>query len=144
MRYLLDTNIIAEPTKPQPDANVLDRLTQLAQEVAISSVTWHELWFGIERLPPSKKRRSLEDYLHGLQATDLPILAYTHRAARWFAAERARLMTLGRSPAYADGQIAAIAQTNNLILVTRNISDFCNFDELIVENWFEPDKIEEM
>jgi predicted nucleic acid-binding protein len=48
MRYLLDTNIIAEPTKPRPNQEVLDRLTQVAGDVAISSVTWHELWFGTE------------------------------------------------------------------------------------------------
>lgn len=43
MRYLLDTNVIAEPTKPQPNQQVLNRFTQLAEEVAISSISWHEL-----------------------------------------------------------------------------------------------------
>jgi predicted nucleic acid-binding protein len=39
MLYLLDTNIIAEPTKPQPNQNVIDRLTQNAEAVAISAVS---------------------------------------------------------------------------------------------------------
>jgi tRNA(fMet)-specific endonuclease VapC len=41
MRYLLDTNIIAEPTKPQPNQQVLDRIAQFEGEIAIFSVTWH-------------------------------------------------------------------------------------------------------
>jgi tRNA(fMet)-specific endonuclease VapC len=137
MRYLLDTNIIAEPTKPQPNQKVLDRLTQFEGEVAISSVTWHELWFGTERLAPSRRRQNLEDYLQNLVTANLPILSYTPEAAKWFASERSRLLKIGLPPSYPDGQIAAIAQVNHLILVTRNGSDFVHFDGLNLENWFE-------
>jgi tRNA(fMet)-specific endonuclease VapC len=137
MRYLLDTNIIAEPTKPQPNQKVVADLAQYSGEVAISSVSWHELWFGVERLPPSRKRQNLQEYLQNLIAADLPILPYTTEAARWFAAERSRLVKSGLSPSYADGQIAAIAQVNNLILVTRNISDYIHLQGLIIENWFD-------
>jgi tRNA(fMet)-specific endonuclease VapC len=137
MRYLLDTNIIAEPTKPQPNQQVLDKLTQLAGEVAISSVTWHELWFGAERLVPSRRRQNLEDYFQTLVEANLPILAYTPDAAKWFSRERSRLLTIGFPPAYPDGQIAAIAAVNDLILVTRNVSDFIHFDGLRIENWFD-------
>jgi tRNA(fMet)-specific endonuclease VapC len=137
MRYLLDTNIIAEPTKPQPNPQVLAQITQFAEDVAISSVTWHELWFGTERLPIGRKRQNLAAYLQNLAAENLPILPYTTAAAKWFATERSRLTKIGLSPSYPDGQIAAIAHMNNLILVTRNISDFTHFDGLSIENWFE-------
>ena len=137
MRYLLDTNIIAEPTKPQPVQPVIDRLTQFGGDLAISSVTWHELWFGIERLPISQKRQNLTDYLQNLISANLPILPYTSEAARWFAIERAHLLKIGLSPSYADGQIAAISYTNSLILVTRNVPDFIHFNGLRIENWFE-------
>jgi predicted nucleic acid-binding protein len=50
--------------------------------------------------------------------------------------ERARLIPLGLTPSYADGQIAAIAKVNNLILVTRNVADYANFQDLAIENWF--------
>ncbi len=40
-------------------------------------------------------------------------------------------------PAYADGEIAAVAVTNQLVLVTRNSRDFERFDNLRLENWFE-------
>jgi tRNA(fMet)-specific endonuclease VapC len=52
--------------------------------------------------------------------------------------ERARLIPIGLTPSYADGQIAAVAAVNQLILVTRNVSDYQNFDELVIENWFDP------
>lgn len=136
MRYLLDTNIIAEPTKLQANPQVLSRLNQFEAEVAISSVSWHELWFGTERLPASRKRQALENYLQSLVLANLPILPYTAEAARWFATERARLVPIGLSPSYPDGQIAAISAVNNLILVTRNVSDYGNFQGLVIENWF--------
>lgn len=137
MRYLLDTNILAETTKPQPNPAVLDRLNQFNQEIAIASITWHELWFGIERLPQSRKRQSLESYMDRLLTARLPILPYTAEAARWLASERSRLVALGLSPSYSDGQIASISHVNGLTLVTRNVSDFENFNELSLENWFE-------
>jgi len=66
----------------------------------------------------------------------LTILPYTLDAAIWHGKERARLSPLGQSAAFVDGQIAAIARANHLILVTRNIIDFQNFSGIEVENWF--------
>lgn len=137
MRYLLDTNIIAEPTKPQPNPTVATQLAQHYSEVAIASVSWHELWFGTERLSISRRRENLEQYLTELVDINRPILPYTTVAARWFATERSRLVSRGLTPSYPDGQIVSIASTNNLILVTRNTSDFIYFDGLQLENWFE-------
>ena len=137
MRYLLDTNIIAEPTKLEANLNVMNTLTLYSGEVAISAVSWHELWFGTDRLPPSRKRTTLETYLTNLANTGIPILPYTQEAGKWFATERSRLTSLGQTPAYADGQIASIAYVNNLILATRNTSDFIPFDGLNLENWFD-------
>ncbi|MGB3512606.1 MAG: hypothetical protein WBA93_25985 [Microcoleaceae cyanobacterium] len=44
---------------------------------------------------------------------------------------------MGKSPAFADGQVASIAFTNNLVLVTNNVSDFQDFDGLKIENLFD-------
>ena len=49
--------------------------------------------------------------------------------------ERARLEGLGRPAPYVDGQIAAIALVNDLVLVTANVKDFARFKALEVENW---------
>ncbi|MEH1915554.1 hypothetical protein [Nostoc sp.] len=57
-------------------------------------------------------------------------------ADEWFASERARLVIIGKTSAYPDGQIAAIAKVNGLILVTNNISDYTDFHELQLDNWF--------
>ncbi len=79
--------------------------------------------------------KRIKSYSYYLCATPI-ILPYCDRAAEWFAIERARLTALGRTPSYPDGQIAAIARVNDLVLVTRNVSDFADFDGLTLENWF--------
>ena len=63
------------------------------------------------------------------------MLDYDREAADWHARERARLSAAGRTPPFVDGQIAAIAYVNDLILVTANVSDFENFRGLRVQNW---------
>jgi tRNA(fMet)-specific endonuclease VapC len=88
------------------------------------------------RLPESRRKRDLSDYLTQVIQEKMIILPYCSVAAGWFAAERARLNTLGQMPSYPDGQIAAIAKVNNLTLVTRNVSDYTNFEELTIKNWF--------
>ena len=65
----------------------------------------------------------------------MPVLPYEARAAEWHAAERARLMAAGKTPAFADGQIAAVAITNGLILVTGNRPDFADFADLQTMDW---------
>lgn len=66
MRYLLDTNIIAEPSKLQPNPSLTARINQYSDQIAISAVSWHELWYGTNLLPTSRKRQLLESYLNRL------------------------------------------------------------------------------
>lgn len=134
-RYLLDTNVLSEPLRPAPDQKVLDRLRRHHDELATAAVVWHELWFGCRRLPDSDKRRAIEEYLTRVVAPSLPILSYDEPAAEWHAVERARLTRAGKTPAFADGQIAAIAATQALILVTFNRADYSDFRDLTVEDW---------
>lgn len=136
LAYLLDTNLVSEPIRPLPNSDVVTRLQAEAGTVAIAAVTWHELWYGVLRMPPSHKRTIIERYLIDTVRKEIPILPYDQAAAEWFAQERARLVGTGRTPAYADGQIAAIAAANNLTLVTHNTADFADFHQLPVENWF--------
>lgn len=136
VRFLLDTNIISESIKLQPSDVVLERFRENLEESAISSVTLHELWYGVYRLPESRRKSILFDYLTEVIQDKMLILPYCQAAAKWFAAERARLTALGQMPSYPDGQIAAIDRVHHLTLVTRNVSDYANFDELTIENWF--------
>lgn len=65
----------------------------------------------------------------------IPLLPSDHIAATWQAEERTSLVAAGKTPAFVDGQIAATAYVNDLILVTNNTSDFENFLNLKLENW---------
>ena len=135
MRYLLDTNIVSEMIKPNPDATVLKKCEQYQRDLGIGSPVWHELQFGCYRMPLSRKRELVEMFLEDVVKKNLPILPYDEQAARWHAMERARLSLQGRPPSFVDGQIAAITVTNGLILITRNVDDFKGFSGLQVENW---------
>ena len=134
-KYLLDTNVVSEPLRPAPNAKVLARLKRHQDELAIASVVWHELWFGCRRLPMSAKRTAIERYLNEVVAASMPILPYDLAAAEWHARERARLMSLGKTPPFVDGQIISVANANDLILVTLNPADFSAFAEVKVEDW---------
>ncbi|MBD2691110.1 type II toxin-antitoxin system VapC family toxin [Anabaena catenula] len=135
-RFLLDTNIISEINKKIPNKLVVDKMNQYQGGVATASVVIHELLFGCLRLPPdSVRRRFLEDYIEEIPAK-MPVFDYDLNAAKWHAQERARLSKIGKIPAFIDGQIASIAFCNNLILVTNNVADFQEFEDLVIENWF--------
>ena len=135
IRYLLDTNVLSEPIKSDPNERVLEFLSEHDGELATCSVVWHELCFGAARLAASKKRRAIEAYLAEAVGAVLPILPYDQEAASWHARERARLGKRGRPPSAADGQIAAIASVNDLTLVTANVKEFRRFKDLGVEDW---------
>lgn len=136
LRYLLDTNVLSEPLKPAPNARVLTNLKRLSERLATAAPVWHELTFGAARLPSSKRRAQIQEYLDTAILGALPIIPYDERAAAWHGEERARLEALGKTPSFTDGQIAAIAAVHQLTLVSRNADDFRDFDGLRLENWF--------
>jgi tRNA(fMet)-specific endonuclease VapC len=119
---------LSEPLLPRPNRRLLKRLREHGDEVATAAVVWHELLFGPRRLPTSARRSAIEEYLNEVVAPSVQILLYDGRAADWHAAERSRLTGTGRTPPFVDGQIAAVATTNGLTLVTANTADFA-------ENW---------
>jgi len=134
-RYLLDTNIVSEPMRPDPSRRVLRLLQRHEHEVAIASVVWHELRFGMESLPDSRRRSRIENYLQNVVLATMPILDYDGRAAEWHASERARLAARGETPPFVDGQIAAVASVHDLFLVTQNDAHFRRFHGLRVVTW---------
>ncbi len=136
LRYLLDTNVVSEPIRPRPNPQVLDRLAAADGQMGIATIVWHELVFGAKRLVPSRRRTVIERYLRDVVEPTLEVFDYDKEAAAWHAGERARLQQLGDTASFADGQIAAIAMTRDLTLVTRNVADFERFEGLRVENWF--------
>lgn len=141
IRYLLDTNVVSEPVKPEPSEAVLSRLRERSGEVALPSIAWHELIYGARRMEEGRRRSYLLEYLREVVRPSMPILPYDAAAARWHGRARALLEEEGLSTPFADGQIAGIARAEGLTVVTENTSDFEPFagldDGLHVENWFE-------
>lgn len=135
LRFLLDTNIISEPLRPEPNKRVLENLQAHQEGLTIASVVWHELLFGYNRLPDSKRKQAIESYLFEVVSPSIAILPYDENAAQWHAKERARLASVGRTPSFADGQIAAIAAINDLALVTINEADYADFEDLAIVSW---------
>jgi tRNA(fMet)-specific endonuclease VapC len=72
----------------------------------------------------------------------LPIIGFDESAAQWQAEQRAALRQAGKTASYPDSQIAAIAAVNDLVLVTRNVDDFSEFEGLRTQNWFEENPVE--
>jgi tRNA(fMet)-specific endonuclease VapC len=134
-RFLLDSNVLSEPLKPQPNPLVTKLLAQQAEVLSTAAVVYHELQYGCLIMPGSQRRQSILTYITETIGNGLPIFPYDLEAAKWHASERARLRKTGKTPPYLDGQIAAIAAVNRLILVTRNIADFENFQGIALENW---------
>ena len=137
MMYLLDTNILSEPVATRPDPLVMEKIKVNSASLALASVTWQAMLYGMYLLPPGKRRDRIDDYLSHRILPALPIIAFDKSEAQWQAQQRARLRQTGKQPSYPDSQIAAIAAVNNLVLVTRNIDDFVDFEGLHMQNWFE-------
>ena len=135
LKYLLDTNVVSEPLRPSPATAILRRLRRHEGETAIASIVWHELQFGCARLPKSRRRAAIERYLEEVVLASFPILDYDRTVAEWHAGERARLEAAGKTPPFIDGQIAAIASVNDLVLITANKADFRGFKGLRVQSW---------
>jgi tRNA(fMet)-specific endonuclease VapC len=135
LKYLLDTNVVSEPLRPNPATAILRRLRRHEGETAIASIVWHELQFGCARLPKSRRRAAIERYLEEVVLASFPILDYGRTASEWHAGERARLEAAGKTPPFIDGQIAAIASINDLVLVTANKADFRGFKGLRIQSW---------
>lgn len=135
LRFLLDTSIVSSPAAKVPNTRVVARLKEHEQECAIAAPVWHELTYGCRRLPAGKRRRALEAYLDDVVHASFPILPYDEAASAWHGQERARLEALGRPTPFVDGQIAAIAHVNGLVLVTLNGKDFSDFKDLDIQDW---------
>ena len=138
--YLLDTNIVSEIMKPHPDPKLVKKLSKFENLCAISSTTWNELLFGVNRLPAGKRRDYYFDCIVDDIQSHFEIIQYDNHAA-WIQADiRARLMDCGTPIEFDDTQIASIAVANNMILVTRNTRHFEPIKKvasLMMENWFQ-------
>lgn len=125
MTYLVDANVLSEPTKPRPNANVIAWIRANESELAVDPVIVGEVRFGILLLPKGKKRAALERWFDAgvkrLECVDWDV----ETGLRW-AELLAQLRRKGRAMPIKDSLIAATALVHDLVVATRNRDHFAH------------------
>jgi toxin FitB len=125
VRYLVDANVLSEPTKPEPDPRVMKWLRVHEADIAVDPVILGELRLGILILPAGKKRKALERWFDaGIER--LHCLAWEAETGLRWAELLARLRATGKAMPVKDSLIAATALVHGLAVATRNRGDFVN------------------
>ncbi|KAF0107517.1 MAG: putative nucleic acid-binding protein contains PIN domain [Anaerolineaceae bacterium] len=138
MKYLLDTCVISELVTKQPDAKVVEFVDSLdPDDTYLSVITIGEIVKGIEKLPNSRRKQELhtwlkEDLLSRFQGKIIPIDEDV--IVEW-GVLTAHVEAAGRPMPAIDSLIAATAQANKMILVTRNVDDFSASGVELVNPW---------
>ena len=123
---LLDTNVVSEAMKPEPDLTVRDWLdAQVSQTLYISSITIAETMFGIGVLPEGKRKDRLGQVFEGLLSMFADrILPFDAQAARHYSNLAIKARAAGKGFPTPDGYIAAIASANGYIVASQDASAF--------------------
>jgi len=132
VRYLVDANVLSEPTRPAPDAKAIEWLRQNEREIAIDPIILGELRFGILLLPTGKKRARLEHWFDA-GVTRLRCLPWEAETGLRWAELLASLRGSGRAMPIKDSLIAATALVHDLVVATRNRADFEKADVGVID-----------
>jgi toxin FitB len=123
MRYLVDANVLSEPTRVAPDPRVLAWLTDHEGDLVVDPIVLGELRVGVLALPAGRKRKRLEQWLDAVE-DGVVCLPWDAAVSRRWAELVVALRKRGRTMPLLDSMIAATALENGLTLVTRNVRDF--------------------
>lgn len=137
---LLDTNVVSEPLRKDPEARVIEWIdAQPIETLYLSAITIAEMRAGMALLPAGKRRRALEEHL---EHQILPLLAdrilpFDMSCTHAYAELIGRCRASGRAIGAADGFIAAIAASNGLAVATRDTSPFEAAGLTVINPWEE-------
>ena len=123
MIYLVDANVLSEPTKPTANPKVVAWLTANEARLVVDPIIIGELRMGILALPRGRKREKLEEWFETLVET-IDCLPWDAAVGRRWAALVVDLRRKGLTVPLLDGMIAATALQHDLVVATRNIRDF--------------------
>jgi toxin FitB len=135
---LLDTNVVSEPLRPEPDIRVVQWIdAQPLETLFLSAITVAELRFGVALLPAGKRRTGLQQ---NLERRVLPlfagrVLSFDLACTPAYAELMSRVRAAGLAIATADGYIAAIAKTNVFTVATRDTGPFEAAGIAVINPW---------
>jgi predicted nucleic acid-binding protein len=128
MRYLLDSNVLSEPTKKRPDPQVIEWLNKHRFDSVVSVLALGEVERGILKLPDGNRRRNLLEWFTAIaegMERDGRVIAIDRKLMTFWAEVYNREEKLTqRKPPFMDTLLAATAELHGLTMVTRNVKDF--------------------
>ena len=136
--FLLDTNVVSELLRPSPEPVVESWVGDaLAPDLYFSAIGEAELRYGVAILPAGRRQTALATAIEAILREDFAdrILPFDSEAAREYADIAAARRSAGRPFAPADCQIAAIARSRGMAVVTRNLRDFEDIGVEVVDPW---------
>ena len=135
---LLDTNVVSEPLRPQPDPRVLTWLdSQAVETLYLSTISLSELLLGAGNLPPGRRRSILVTALNGQIASLFGgrIVSFDIAAAEAYAQLVIHARRRGYAISVTDGQIAAVAASRSLRVATGDETPFQNTGLTVINPW---------
>jgi len=125
VKYLVDANVLSEPTKEVPNLRTIQWLRDHESELATSVIVLGELEYGILLLPSGRRRKKLQQWFaQGVQK--IRTVEFDASTASVWASLLARLKKKGRQMPIKDSLIAATALAHDLTVATRNTTDYRN------------------
>ena len=135
---LLDTNVVSEPLRPEPDVRVIAWIdSQSLETLFLSAITVAELRAGVAQMPAGRRRSGLQQ---NLEKRVLPlftgrVLAFDLACTQAYAALMAKARAAGTPIAAAEGYIAAIAAAHSFTVATRDTSPFKAAGAAVINPW---------
>lgn len=138
MNYLLDTCVLSEFTRRQPDKGVVEWLDSIEEDkLFISAITIGEIQRGIERMPDSHRKIELLVWMNNglLQRFNGRMIAIDAPTMLLWGSLMARLEAAGQPMGVMDSLIVSSALQNNLVVATRNVADFKTTGVQVINPW---------